>query len=222
MKKLILFLLIATLLILPLSGCFADNQQNEETTPANTTENTTPESTTPEVTTPEATTPEVTTPDNPLVDTPTYDRSQELNEVFTLIEQDKLANNKISLCIIDEDLHFELKKAGYYNDEEWCCSYIAIVVYCEYETAVNETWYKPTSQSDKQSLNQALYDYYGLNGKFSNILGFEGLYILYNTSLDEFLADYSIIKSFAKSGYVTSILISYQYSLPKSYWVDDY
>ena len=51
MKKLILFLLIGTLLILPLSGCFADNKQNEGTTPNNTTENTTPEVTTPEVTT---------------------------------------------------------------------------------------------------------------------------------------------------------------------------
>lgn len=62
MKKLILFLLTATLLILPLSGCLADNKQNAGTTPNNTTENTTPESTTPEETTPEATTPEVTTP----------------------------------------------------------------------------------------------------------------------------------------------------------------
>lgn len=53
MKKLILFLLTATLLILPLSGCFADNQQNEGTTPNNTTENTTPDATTPENTEPD-------------------------------------------------------------------------------------------------------------------------------------------------------------------------
>ena len=71
MKKLILFLLIGALLVLPLSGCFADNQQNEGTTPNNTTENTTPEATTPENTEPDynpgpdETTPEVTTPDNP-------------------------------------------------------------------------------------------------------------------------------------------------------------
>ena len=47
MKKLILFLLIGALLVLPLSGCFAGNKQNEGTTPNNTTENTTPEVTTP-------------------------------------------------------------------------------------------------------------------------------------------------------------------------------
>ena len=52
MKKTILFLLIGALLILPLSGCFADNKQNEETTSNSTTENTTPEETTPGVTTP--------------------------------------------------------------------------------------------------------------------------------------------------------------------------
>lgn len=72
MKKLILFLLIGALLLLPLSGCFANNKQNEGTTPDNTTESTTPEATTPEGTTPEDTTPAVTTPETttPEVTTP--------------------------------------------------------------------------------------------------------------------------------------------------------
>ncbi len=52
MKRFILFLLIGAMLLLPLSGCLADNKQNEGTTPNNTTENTTPEVTTPEATTP--------------------------------------------------------------------------------------------------------------------------------------------------------------------------
>ena len=55
MKRFILFLLVGALLLLPLSGCLADNKQNEGTTPDNTTESTTPEVTTPE---PEVTTPE--------------------------------------------------------------------------------------------------------------------------------------------------------------------
>lgn len=63
MKKLILFLLIGALLVLPLSGCFADNKQNEGTTPNNTTENTTPENTKPNYNPlPDETTPEATTP----------------------------------------------------------------------------------------------------------------------------------------------------------------
>ena len=52
MKRFILFLLVGALLLLPLSGCLADNNQNAGTTPTNTTENTTPEGTTPEATTP--------------------------------------------------------------------------------------------------------------------------------------------------------------------------
>ena len=84
MKKTILFLLIGALLILPLSGCFADNKQNEETTPNNTTENTTPEETTPEVTTPDSTTPEATTPpENNQENPPTV--GDELNKKTILI-----------------------------------------------------------------------------------------------------------------------------------------
>ena len=90
MKKLILFLLTAILLILPLSGCFADNQQNEGTTPANTTENTTPNETTPEAeaTTPEETTPDATTPpednqENPPTGEGELDKSSDL--IVTLV-----------------------------------------------------------------------------------------------------------------------------------------
>ena len=64
MKRFILFLLVGALLLLPLSGCFAGNKQNEGTTPNNTTENTTPEATTPEVTTP----PENDQKDPPMVE----------------------------------------------------------------------------------------------------------------------------------------------------------
>ena len=64
MKRFILFLLVGALLVLPLSGCFADNKQDEGTTPNNTTENTTPESTTPEATTP----PENDQKDPPMVE----------------------------------------------------------------------------------------------------------------------------------------------------------
>ena len=91
MKKLILFLLIGALLVLPLSGCFADNKQNEGTTPNNTTENTTPEGTTPEVTTPEVTTPEKIelnkAPDTP-IPTGELDKSGNLMvEILAYLEQ---------------------------------------------------------------------------------------------------------------------------------------
>lgn len=208
MKKLILFLLTATLLILPLSGCFANNKQNEGTTPTNTTENTTPESTTPEV----------TTPDNPPIDTFKNKRPKELDEIFTLVEQDGIENKKISLNIVDEDLHFELKESGQYDNDVWDYSYFLIVVYCEYGVATDEAWYKQALQSGTEYLNQAFYDYYALNGSLSVLWNFEGLHILYK-SVDEFLADYSVVKSFAEFEYVTRISISYHYSLPGTYLI---
>ena len=85
MKKLILFLLTAALLILPLSGCFAD-KQNEETTPNNTTENTTPEETTPEVTTPEKI--ELNKAPNTPIPTGELDKSANLMiEILAYLEQ---------------------------------------------------------------------------------------------------------------------------------------
>lgn len=231
MKKLILFLLIGALLLLPLSGCFADNQQNEGTTPANTTENTTPEGTMPEETTPEATTPEVTTPDNPPeattppevttpdnppVDTPTYERSQELDAVFTLIEQDKLENNKISLYICDEEYYFELKNAGLYPNSPWIDAYFEVIVHCHYPSAVNEAWYKQVSQKDTKSLNEAFYnsckDSFS-DGAFSNISFYDGLYFTYSTP-EDFLVDYDALKSLLDLPYVVCLEIVYYYPVP--------
>lgn len=58
MKKRISILLLASLLLLSLSGCLVNNNRGEGTTPDNTTENTTPESTAGETTTENITTPE--------------------------------------------------------------------------------------------------------------------------------------------------------------------
>lgn len=78
MKKLILFLLIGALLVLPLSGCLADNKQDEGTTPNNTTENTTPEVTTPENTEPDY---------NPGPDQPTDSNAELIEVLVTYLEQ---------------------------------------------------------------------------------------------------------------------------------------
>ena len=206
MKKLILFLLTAMLLILPLSGCFADNQQNEGTTPANTTENTTPEETTPEV----------TTPYNSPIDTPTYERSQELDEVFTLIEQDKHANKKISLHISNEEYYYKLKNAGLYPNSPWTNAYFEVIVHCNYPSAVNEAWYKQVSQKNTESLNEAFYNFCKDNfsdGAFTNISFYNGLYFTYSTP-EEFLVDYDALKSLLDLPYVVRLEIVYYYPVP--------
>ena len=92
MKKLILFLLTAALLILPLSGCFAD-KQNEGTTPNNTTENTTPEETVPEVTTPDSATPEETTPNGTTENTTPEETTPEVTTPDSTTPEETTPNN---------------------------------------------------------------------------------------------------------------------------------
>lgn len=99
MKRFILFLLVGAMLLLPLSGCFANNKQNEGTTPNNTTENTTPDATTPENTEPDynpgpdETTSEATTPpendqNNPPMVEGELDKNSELIvELIAYLEQ---------------------------------------------------------------------------------------------------------------------------------------
>ncbi len=147
MKKLILFLLTAILLILPLSGCFADNKQNEETTPGNTTENTTPDATTqdnlPEETTLDATTPPENNQDNPPVVEGELDKNSEL--IVTLVDylneywedcdlpEKTLAGKINDIKSGTKPLHVTFNPdnyyyvCGYYNgsheneDFDWCC-----------------------------------------------------------------------------------------------------
>ena len=165
MKRFILFLLVGALLLLPLSGCLAD-KQNEETTPANTTENTTPESTTPEVTTPEATTPEATTPpDNnpPLLDGELDKNSELITTLEAYLEQygaqyympgvslpakiDGIKNGAQPLHVAFDpnDYYFV---CGYYNvtheyDEKtflYCCYLEYTWVEYEHESEIQEYW----------------------------------------------------------------------------------
>ena len=201
MKKLISFLLIGALLILPLSGCFAANKQNGGTTPNNTTKNTTPE---------------VATPNNPTTDISNYERSQELDEVFTLIEQDKLENKKISLYISDEEYYYELKNAGLYPNSPWTDAYFQVIVHCNYPSAVNEAWYQQVSQKDTKVLNEAFYNSCKDNfsdGAFANVSFYNGLYFTYDTP-EAFLVDYDALKSLLVLSYVVRLEIVYHYPVP--------
>ena len=223
MKKRILILLLGALVLLCLFGCDRADSNQEETT-ITTNESTVPDATTPEDATSANTPDESTKPDNNQNDTstdaPIYERSPELDEAFSLIEQDVLENEKLSFEIGDEELHFELKNSGLYDDEVWVGSYFLIIVYCDYATAFDEEWYQNAIGLSSITFNEALYNYYELHGQFSDLqsMKFEGLYIMYE-SREEFLADYSVVKSFSDSRCVTKVSISYKYSLPKSHLI---
>ena len=139
MKRFILFLLIGALLVLPLSGCFADNKQNEGTTPNNTT----PEATTPEVTTPEATTPPENNQDVPPLAEGELDKSGDLvSMLVAYLEQyyykryidgislttkiNEIKKDTQPLLVAFDPNHYYYV-AGYYNAtheyrENYCCA----------------------------------------------------------------------------------------------------
>ena len=232
MKKLIFALLIGLLLLFALCAC-NQSDDNESTTPENTTESVSPDTTTSQNTNSDYTDSEKTTLDgeettNSNIDNVTlpddtlkYERSPELDEAFSLIEQDVLENEKLSFEIGDEELHFELKNSGRYDDDNWIGSYFLIIVYCDYATAFDEEWYQNAIELSSITFNEALYNYYELHGQFSDLqfMEFEGLYIMYE-SREEFLADYSVVKSFSDSRCVTKVSISYKYSLPRGHLID--
>ena len=154
--------------------------------------------------------------------TPTYQRPDYLDKIFKTVEADADAYDKLSFYISREDLHFELKNSGLYDNDSWSLSHFEIIVNCDYSKATNEEWYQKCPQPDRKSLNEAFYNQYKTNffgGDFSNILFFDGLHFIYR-SVSEFEIDYSIITSFLDLDYVTGIAITYSYGIPYS-WMED-
>ena len=147
------------------------------------------------------------------------DTREELNEAFDIIREDGEKNNKLQLFVEYEDVHYELKNSGLYEDCEWRNSCFIINVECNYKNAVNEDWYKQCSQTDIESLNAAFYSCYGSgfpNGEYSNIVFAPGMYFIYY-SLDDFKFDYSALKALTDLEYVTDVFISYQFGIPYDY-----
>lgn len=161
MKKTILFLLVSALLLLPLSSCFAD-KQNEGTTPNNTTENTTPE-----VTTPEATTP----PENNQDNTPVVNAGELLDKesdlVVTLVDYLKeywiqvervplsLANQINEIKNGAKPLHVVFDSANYY----YVCGYYTSpheLEYMHYCCPEEYTWVKYEDESQIQEYSNEM------------------------------------------------------------------
>ena len=172
MKKLILFLLVGALLVLPLSGCFADNKQNEGTTPNNTTEHTTPESTTLEATTP----PENDQKDPPMVEGELNKDSELIVTLVDYLEQYWIQHNPFGIPLSGKidgiknsaiPLHVTFNQSdyyfvcGYYNatheydESRFCCASEYVWVAYNNETAIQE-YYNGMSCVVTFQLNRAL------------------------------------------------------------------
>ena len=148
--------------------------------------------------------------------------NDKLNGLFAKLQEDSEKIEKISFYIGSQDLHYELKNSGLYNDSRWQPSCFRISIKCNFEKAVDEDWYKQCSDTDTKSLNEAFYSSIAstlTNGEFSNIVFSPGVHLGYS-SADDLYADYLAIKSLTDLEYVTTITIGYHYGLPYDYMAE--
>ena len=83
-----------------------------------------------------------------------------LNEFITKMQKEANDFEKIEFFIEYQDLHFQLKESGKYNDEKWSEPTIIVTIDCNYDLATDEDWYKACSNKDIKTLNTAFFNEY--------------------------------------------------------------
>ena len=156
----------------------------------------------------------------------------ELNNLFTKLQNDSDKSEKILFFIEYQDLHFQLKESGKYNDEKWSEPTIIVTVNCNYNLATDEDWYKACSNTDVKTLNTALFNEYSYElseGHFTPLGIAPALYFKYDhseTNLSDtiavFYSDYEVLKQFVNLPYVKDISIGYYYSMPNNYFAESF
>ena len=148
--------------------------------------------------------------------------AMELDEMFDILKEDAAVNNKIFFYTSREELFYELKESGLYENSRWQPSGFSISIKCNFENIADEDWYKQCSSTDTKSLNEAFYHSIASTlskGEFINIPYKTGLRLSY-TSAENLYCDYSSIKSLTDLDYVTIIEIGYLYGLPYDYMAE--
>ena len=147
---------------------------------------------------------------------------EKLDEAFNIIRADADTITKLGFSVEYEEIYYELKNSGEYDDSNWLNSSFVVTVNCIYDKAVNEDWYKKCSETDTKSLNEAFYNQYATSishGKYSNIFFSPGMLFIYK-SLEDFNSDYDAIKALAELDYVTQVYIVYKFGLPRDYMAE--
>ena len=151
-----------------------------------------------------------------------YEIDKELMAAFEMLYKDAEEIDKIEFYVEHEDLYYDYKNSGRYDNSNWHESFFELLIRCDYSLAVNEEWYKQCTETDMESLNKAFINQYNsgfTNGTYKNISFVSGT-LLYYSSLERFYMDYSNIKALADLGYITKINITYQYGLPNDYYIE--
>lgn len=211
MNKIISFVLLSALLLMCFSGCFNPNINNDEDK-TNNSDNSTLSG----------------TEDDKEDGNEDGNIEWELNNLFTELQNDSDKSEKILFFIEYQDLHFQLKESGEYNDEEWTEPTIIVTVNCNYDLATDEDWYKACSNTDIKTLNTALFNEYShelSEGHFTPWGIAPALYFEYvhsastlSETLNAFYSDYGVMKQLVNLKYVKDISIGYYYSVPKCYF----
>ncbi len=151
-----------------------------------------------------------------------------LNDFFANMQKDTNGIDKIQFSIERQDLHYQLKESGEYNDEKWSNATILVTVSCNYDLATDEDWYKACSNTDFLTLNTAFFNEYShefSEGHFSPWGVLPALHFIYahsagtfSEALTTFYSDYTVLKRLIDLEYVTKISIQYFYSVPGSYF----
>ena len=233
MKKIISIILFCSLLLICFSGCSVSDLDDVNGTTSGEDGTTTGEdgtttaedgtttgedgTTTGEVGT---TTGEVgTTSNNEINSTP---EDKELSEFFEIIRSDAESEEKLKFRVVDEQIYYELKSSGQYDNSRWVASAFHVYVYCVYDKATNEDWYKQCSEKDTASLNDAFYNSCSKDISkciYTRYISAAGMLLRYYI-LDDFNYDYAAIKALMDLEYVTQVYIQYHFGLPMEYYME--
>ena len=156
--------------------------------------------------------------------------NDDLKKFFEFMKNEEEALDKVSFDIKEQYNHYvdsKLDKSELRNDF-WVPSEIYVAVWCDYNLATEEEWYKACEDTELITLNTALFNEYSdelsnkhlfLSSHFSH-LKFSYFHADENrtdkepisNALSDFYADYDIIKKLAELKYVTRIEVKYFYS----------
>ena len=152
----------------------------------------------------------------------------DLNGFLAKLQKDSEEIDKLEFTIEYQDLHYELKESGKYDNEDWYDPLLSVTVSCNYDLATEEDWYKGCSDTDVYSLNEAFVNEFR-NEVSEGHMKYWGItpaiYFDYDHSEDslaealtDFYADYDGFKRLITLDFVDHISVQYKYSVPGSYF----
>ena len=151
------------------------------------------------------------------------EKNEQLNDFFYQMQMDARETEKIEFSVQNQEAYYENKESEENESADWPPSRISILIQCDYDLAINESWYIECEDKSFAALNTAFFNEYceGLNEHFVLYGIGEALKFNYDHSenelsdaINEFNSDFSILKQLVNLDYVTEVYVTYYYGLP--------